>query len=183
MLQNDITLQKLIQGDRKTFLSVFDEYYKNLCIFLNRFLTNPADCEDCVQEAFIALWNNRFDMASMAHVKAFLYQVCRNNALNVIKHEKIKNEHCALIHRELESSDLFINYVIEEEVERILSKTEKQLPQKCREIFILAMQGKSNSEIAIKLGISENTVKTQKKIAYKRLKYNISEISLMILLI
>lgn len=37
--------------------------------------------------------------------------------------------------QELESQVCFINYVIEEEVERILVKTEQELAPKCREIF------------------------------------------------
>ena len=40
--------------------------------------------------------------------------------------------------------------------------------------MILALRGLKNREIAEELGISENTVKTQKKIAYARLKEKLS---------
>lgn len=73
--------------------------------------------------------------------------------------------------------------MIEEEVERILAETEFELPPKCREIFKLAMQGKDNEEIARLLGVSENTVKTQKKIAYKKLKQKIAEVTMLLLLL
>lgn len=136
------------------------------------------------QEAvLISLWDNREEMASAAHVKSFLYQVSRNNALNHLKHERVKSEYMLEGMQELESQVCFINYVIEEEVERILVKTEQELAPKCREIFKLAMQGKDNEEIARLLGVSENTVKTQKKIAYKKLKQKIAEVTMLFLLL
>ena len=43
------------------------------------------------------------------------------------------------------------------------------------------MQGKDNEAIAKTLNISVNTVKTQKKIAYKKLKSYITEIGCILL--
>ena len=45
----------------------------------------------------------------------------------------------------------------------------------------LAMQGKDNEAIDKTLNISVNTVKTQKKIAYKKLKSYITEIGCILL--
>mgnify|MGYP002595472770 FL=1 len=178
-----IEIQGLVSGDRKVYQKIFDVFYDSLCLFTHRFVEDIAVCEDCVQEAFISLWNNRESIASTVHLKSFLYQVCRNNALNYLKHERIKNEYAAAMVNELDSRVCFINYVIEEETERILARTEQDLPPRCREIFVLAMQGKDNEEIARLLGVSENTVKTQKKIAYKRLKQNIADIGMLVVLL
>ena len=50
------------------------------------------------------------------------------------------------------------------------------LPAKCREIFILGcVDGMSYKEIAEQLGISVNTVKTQMKVAYKKIKSEFEE--------
>lgn len=181
--QASVKIQGLIVGDRKVYQHIFDTFYHSLCLFTHRYVDDLPVCEDCVQEAFISLWNSRESMVSTAHVKSFLYQVCRNNALNYLKHERVKKAHFAEGVQELEAQVCFINYVIEEEVERILAETEEELPLKCREIFKLAMLGKDNEEIARVLGISENTVKTQKKIAYKRLKQKIAEVTMLLLLL
>ena len=45
-----------------------------------------------------------------------------------------------------------------------------KLPTRCREIFLLHMDGKKNEEIATALGISIETVKTQKKRAIQSIK-------------
>ena len=45
------------------------------------------------------------------------------------------------------------------------------LPEKCREIFILGcVDGLSYKEVSEKMGVSVNTVKTQVKVAYKKIK-------------
>ena len=181
--QTSIKIQGLTVGDRKVYQQIFDTFYHSLCLFTHRFIDDLSVCEDCVQEAFISLWDNREEMASAAHVKSFLYQVSRNNALNHLKHERVKSEYMAKGVQELESQVCFINYVIEEEAERILAETELDWSQKSREIFKLAMQGKDNEEIARLLGVSENTVKTQKKIAYKKLKQKIAEVTMLLLLL
>lgn len=181
--QTSIKIQGLMVGDRKVYQHIFDTFYHSLCLFTHRFIGDLSVCEDCVQEAFISLWDNREEMASAAHVKSFMYQVSRNNALNHLKHERVKSEYMAKGVQELESQVCFINYVIEEEAERILVETEQELAPKCREIFKFAMQGKDNEEIARLLGVSENTVKTQKKIAYKKLKQKIAEVTMLLLLL
>ncbi len=63
---NTINITKLAKGDQKTYHLIFNDLYKSLCFFVNRFLDNPEATEDCVQESFIALWNNRLEMESTA---------------------------------------------------------------------------------------------------------------------
>ena len=48
--------------------------------------------------------------------------------------------------------------------------------------MILALKGLKNNEIATELNISVNTVKTQKKIAYAKLKMNLDPVLRAILL-
>ncbi len=167
-------------GDKRAFRAVFDQSFKDLCLFANRFVRDLPAAEDIAQEAFITLWNNHAIMESMPHIKSFLYTITRNAAINHLKHEKIKNEYIEQALRELETTENFIHFVLEEEVEQLLMKTRENLPPQCRQVFILAMQGKSVEEIATELHLSVNTVKTQKKIAYRKLKSYISSVSALL---
>ena len=101
--QTSMKIQGLMIGDRKVYQQIFDTFYHSLCLFTHRFIRDLSVCEDCVQEAFISLWDNREEMASAAHVKSFLYQVSRNNALNHLKHERVKSEYMLEGMQELES--------------------------------------------------------------------------------
>lgn len=178
-----IEIEKFQAGDRQTFKTVFDSLYSGLCLFTNRYTNNLPSAEDIAQECFVVLWNHRDTMMSVQHIKSFLYLTARNNALDYLRHEKIRNNYQEATIQELETSENFIHFVIEEEVEQILLKTEENLPHQCRQIFVLAMQGMDNEEIASRLNISVNTVKTQKKIAYRKLKRYISELGLLLLYI
>ena len=60
--------------------------------------------------------------------------------------------------------------MFDEEVYRRLYQAIDQLAPKCREIFLMAMDGKHNDEIAKELNIAVETVKTQKKRAIKQLR-------------
>jgi RNA polymerase sigma-70 factor (ECF subfamily) len=71
---------------------------------------------------------------------------------------------------ELESDHQFANHVIEEETFNLLHAEIRDLPPSAQEIMMLALNGLKNQEIADELDISLNTVKTQKKIAYSKLK-------------
>lgn len=176
-------IQKLIFGDRSIYQKIFNDMYESLCSFVHHFYSNREVCEDCVQEAFISLWESRNKMKSIAHVKSFLYQVSRNNILNYLKHECIKQKYFSQNLSNIQDKNNWMDWVIEEEVERVLRKTTQELSPKCRHILALDLQGKSNSEIALLLGVSENTVKTQKRLVYKRLKDNISELFSLLLLV
>lgn len=182
MEENTIDINLFHQGERNVFKTVYNSLYNSLCLFTNHFVNNLTASEDIVQETFLTLWKHREEMESYLHIKSFLYSATRNAALDYLKHLKIRNRYEQNISR-LESTEIFEHFIIEEEVERILLKTQENLPAKCKQIFILAIQGKDNEEIATILNISVNTVKTQKKIAYKKLKQYISGIvSILVLL-
>lgn len=140
--QISMKIQGLTVGDRKVYQHIFDTFYHSLCLFTHRFVDDLSVCEDCVQEAFISLWNSRDEMESEAHVKSFLYQVSRNNALNYLKHERVKNEYLAKGLQEIESQVCFINYVIEEEVERILRRRSLSFPRNVERFSGLPCWGK-----------------------------------------
>ena len=178
-----LDIQQFREGDKKAFKTTFDCLFESICLFVNRFINNVPAAEDIAQETFISLWNHRAEMQSAAHIKSFLYISAHNASLDYLKHEKIKNAYTSHALQESATTETFIHFVIEEEVARILHTTEQELPTQCRQIFILAMQGISNEDIATQMGISINTVKTQKKIAYRRLKQHIAILSDIIILL
>lgn len=181
MQEPDLHIKRFQQGDNLSFKTIFDGQFKNLCLFINKFINDLPIAEDIAQETFITLWNHREEMDSSSHIKSFLYLTARNAAIDHLKHEKIKIAYSEKALYELETTENFIHFIIEEEVEQILQATEERLPLQCRRIFTLSMQGKSVEEIATLLDISINTVKTQKKIAYRQLKQHITALNAIII--
>jgi len=96
----------------------------------------------------------------------------------------VEKKHEPALLYQLESEQHFSKQVIEEETFRLLLSEIRKLPEASQEIMILALNGLKNPEIAEELGISVNTVKTQKKIAYAKLKDKLGpHMGMMLLLI
>ena len=71
---------------------------------------------------------------------------------------------------QLETEPFFLREVVILETSKIIEEALKTLPTRCAQIIRLSIKNFSNAEIAEELNLSINTVKAQKKIAYKRLK-------------
>ena len=171
---NNIKIQSFKKGDPAAFRGVFELHYKRICAFGYRYIPDASTVEDIIQDVFLSLWERKKDFEHPDSIKSFLYTTARNKCLNHLKHKKVIRKHEASIIKELESDQFFIGHVIEEEVFHQLHSEIKMLPEASQKIMILSLKGKKIKEIAQQLGISENTVKTQKKLAYAKLRTKLS---------
>jgi len=79
-------------------------------------------------------------------------------------------------------SDYPLGQLYENEIMNILNQGVSDLPDACREIFLLSRdKDMKYCEIADKLGISVNTVKTQMKIALARLRKILKDYMIILL--
>jgi len=156
------------------FRRLFDNFYVPLCMFAGKYVDDNQLAADIVQDCFIKLWQIRGDFFYVHQVKSFLYTSVRNRALNEIEHSKVVNEYAEkIVAKGMDS--FFDDLVIEEETYRILTNAFDKLPSQMKAIMYLALEGSSNNEIAEKLSVSIDTVKSLKKIAYKKLRESLKE--------
>jgi len=163
-------------GNKQAFEKFFNMFYKALCLFAGKYVYDDALAEDIVQEVFITLWKKWSNFKNLTSVKTFLYEAVRNKSLNYIKHIDVRKRFRESQIREMESEHYFVNHLLEEETHRILYEEINKLPTQCCKILLLSLEGLKNQEIAEDLSVSINTVKTQKKIAYKHLRLNLKNI-------
>lgn len=142
-----------------------------MCVFASAYLHDNSCAADVVQEAFSKLWNHRTDFDNFSKLKSFLYTVVRNDCLNLIRNRKMKQEDLSV----LESAGFYRDHLLEEEAYRIFYEAVEELPNKSRQVIQYALDGMKNAEIAERMHITENTVHTLKKNAYKRLKQNLKD--------
>ncbi len=167
---DQLVIKHINQGDKRAFKNVFDQYFNPLTGFGYKYVKDQFVVEDIVQEAFIGFWEVRQDFDHINAVKSFLYTSVKNKCLNHIKHQAVVKKHEPAVAYELESDHYFGSRVIEEETFNQLFQEIKNLPRSAQAIMLLSLNGLKNQEIADELNISLNTVKTQKKIAYSKLK-------------
>lgn len=156
-------LYQFNKGDERAFKKLFDSFFKSSCAFVKRYISDHGAVEDVVQETFINLWEKRGIYSDMVYFKAYLYKSLYNNALFYLRQHKVSEDVDPGIEDDTESA---LNAIIEEEVHREIIAAIDKLPPERRRVVELSMVGYSQEEIAEKLNISVNTVKTQKRKAY-----------------
>ena len=181
MASDQFILKQLHQGNRLVFKNLFEKYYYALKGFSKKFIDRDDIGDDIVQDAFVILWKNREQIKSIIALKSYLYTIVRNNCLNHIRDEKTKSEIDDKLNV-LESESFFEETIIEEEVSSEVYEAIKDLSPQARKIVILSMNGLTNPEIAEDLQVSVNTVKTLKKVAYKKLRERLKGIHWITLL-
>lgn len=166
-------VKKMIDGDMDSFKYFFDKYYNDLCNFVNIYLHDRTLSEEIVQDIFVHIWGNKEKLKISTSVKAYLYSASKLKSLNYLRDSK--NQKRIIDHLgKINSYDAFeINesFADADEFRKILDTAIEQLPDKCREIFLLSKKEElSNREIAEQLGVSVKTVENQMTIALKKLR-------------
>lgn len=165
---SEVLLSGLRHGDERAFRILFEEFYTALCLFATRFLGDSEAAADVVQEAFLKYWDRHGDFDNYYKIKSFLYVVVRRACLNLLRDKHVNVEVTEGI--AIDSEEFFQTQVMEEEAYRVFYRTIEHLPLQMRTVIYYALKGLKNSEIAQRMGVSENAVHAYKKEAYKRLK-------------
>jgi len=162
--QNEYTLA-FQRGEEKGFDFFFRELFTSLCFFANRIVNNKCEAEDIASAAFIKIWKRHNQFDNSKNIRAYLYQIVRNDCLKFL-HQKGKR---IRMQKEIEyltiddTKDNCEADIIRAELYSDLYKALNNLPTECCKVFkMLYIEGKSVKEIAKELKVSTSTVKTQK---------------------
>lgn len=153
---------------KDSFQFLYKEYYDSLVGFAESYVNRRDIAEDIVQEIFVGLWEKELRFLSKAALNTYLYTSVKNAALDFLKHQEVENRYAE--HFLSDSKESGRESKLDEEMLNLLFKSIDQLPERCREIFLMHLDGLSNEEIAVQLHLSVLTVKTQKKKAMKILR-------------
>ena len=156
----------------KEYRKLFDKLYASLCLFANRYVDDLEVSKDIAQDVFVKIWEDKVAFNNENNTKSYLYTAVKNKSLDYLKSKRYKStEKLSTDQIELlQTEPFFLREAVIIETSQIIDNAINTLPIKCGQIIRLSIKNLSNSEIASELGISINTVKAQKKIAYKRLK-------------
>lgn len=168
--------------NEENFSKVFDEYYSSLCFFSNKYLEDMDLARSLVQEVFVDLWTKRENIALKYSVKSYLYTAVKNRSIDYLRTVRKNVKLSAVGDCQLETP--FRDALEEAELNDRINKSINELPEKCREVFVLCrFDGLKYSQIAEKLNISVKTVEMQMGIALKKMREKLSDIQLVKLLL
>ena len=169
-------LLELNGNDSLAFKEVYSHYWERLYIYAFNIIRDKKQCEDFIQEIFLAFWKNR-NKTDIKNLNAYLYQSLRFQIFNYFRDKKM-----TLVDIEKFNIIAKINTVEDSlnlnDLEKEIYKNLKALPKRCQEIFCLSrFENLSNKEIAEQLNISQQTVKNQLTTALKYLRKHIQDYS------
>jgi RNA polymerase sigma factor (sigma-70 family) len=129
------------------------------------------DVDDVVQESYLRMWRARA-AAPIQSAKAFLFTVARRLALDLVRREAISPIRDVGDFANLSVIDDkpdVVDALSEQDKIRLLSEAIGSLPTRCRQVvFLHKIQGLSQREVALQLGLAEKTVENQVGLGVKR---------------
>ena len=167
----------------KEFKAFFETFFIPVYTLMQRYTGERELSRDFTQEAFVRVFEHWGEFETEENAKAFLYTVARRIYLDHCKHQKIENQYQNRVNEENTEVYDFLKEVTQQEVSRILYDAVDKLPSQTRSIILLNLKGFNNTEVAERLGVSVNTIKSLKKSAYVTLRTLLSKDLLMILFV
>jgi RNA polymerase sigma factor (sigma-70 family) len=146
---------------REWFRTMIAQYEQRLVRYARRITGNHESARDVVQDAYLRLWN--LDGEVPENITAWLFQVCRNRALDVLRKDK------KMIH--MTADDMAMAGCQPEPEETGLGQELKRLPENQQEVIRLKFQeGLSYREISEVTGLSVSNVGYLLHIGIKNLR-------------
>lgn len=184
--KDDLIVAGVNQKDKGIWRDFYNRYYAALCSYVEKILFLTDAVEDLVQEVFISVWEGKRTFSDSRELTNYLYRACYNNALLYIRNHQIHDSILNGLPQEedFEDEEMLYALTVKEEAIRQLYFYIEELPAEQRRIILLRIEGHSWDEIASRprLGVSINTVKTQKSRSYKFLREKLANSSYSVLL-
>jgi RNA polymerase sigma-70 factor, ECF subfamily len=180
-------IKNLRNGDAQSMELLFRRLYPQLCAFANKFLHNIDEAEEVVQEVFYKIWKNRKNLDENQSVKCYLFTSVKNSCFSVLEHNKVKDKYAALleyVYITSLNSAVAHDSLIATELEKDFTQALEKLPADCRKIFELSrFEGLKYQEIADRLNISIKTVETQMSRALYKIRLQLKDYLVMMILL
>jgi RNA polymerase sigma-70 factor (ECF subfamily) len=139
-----------------------------------KMVKDEAVSEDLVQEVILKYLKKEESISIKVKLSTYLHRAVTNQAIDYLRKEK------KIVRLSIEDQQLHEEETIKTEEQEYLERRVKlalaELPEKCKEVFIMAkIQDMKYKEIAEELGVSIKTVENQMGKAFKMLREKLKD--------
>ena len=168
---------------KSVFQNFYTRYYRMLVGYAMSFVKSEGDAEDIVQDVFITIWTKRDDLKKdHTRMMRLLYVSIHNKCLDFLKHSTVERIYASNASVQMTEYEMESEIFAAEMYSRIFTYIDA-LPDRQRKTLLLAMEGKTNAEIAEEMQVKIETVKTQKYKAISTLRTVVSKEECLLLLL
>jgi len=170
-MEDELIWNSVIAGEVNALRFLHDKYYHPMCIWANKHLRNEIIAEEIVSDCFIKLWERRGKIVIEKSLKSYLFLMLRNQLVSHLRKDKNKP-----VIETGKIPEMMDEMVTEQDFYANLYAAINKIPEQRRRILELAVfDSFTYKEIAERLQISVNTVKTQIGRAYLFLKEELDQ--------
>ncbi len=164
----ELLSRDLRKGKEVAFDYLFRTRYSGTVAYAMTLINDMETARDLVQDVFSAIWKRSAFIREGTTIDGYLHVCVHHKCIDYINNVK----------RYATVVENFIDHLRIEQMEEPdasdyvwLSHAVESLPKQCREILkMVVVDGLKYHEVACALRLSENTVKTQMKIAYRKIR-------------
>lgn len=165
--------RRLRHSDHEAYAKVFRRFHGPLVRYARRITNDEAVAYDVLQDVFMKLWEDRKTLTVKVSLKAMLYTMVRNRALNSLRRSKWISTDTAVedVGDPPEVAPSGDEVLAAKDLRQHLQAWIDKLPGRRAEAFVLSRYNDlKHSEIAAIMGISERTVDTHILLALRDLR-------------
>lgn len=175
-MNNEKLIKQCKQGNQQAEKEVFFRFAGKVLSICRRYTASDSEAKDYMQECFLRIFEKISTYEARKGVfEAWLYQVCTNTILGLLRknRRKVKIVYLDVLPEDMEEVEVEWNPSVS--AEDLLTFIQ-QLPKGYRSVLnLFAFEGLSHKEIAKHLNISESTSRSQYARAKGLLKQNIQK--------
>lgn len=169
-LSADNTIHELKLGNHKIFEHIFKKYYSLLCYEARGYMKSSDLIEEIVCDVFTRIWQNRETLVIRTSLRDYLIKAVHNNCIDYYRQLKRQDNLKTSIEAKEQTYTLTdlgetpLDYILTQELEEKIQTAIESLPPQYKETFKLSrFSDLTYEEIATKMQISINSVKTNIK--------------------
>lgn len=157
-------------NDEEALERLYKSTFSTLVNYAHTMTFDYYMAEEAVQDVFLRIWQNRSVLTIRESFKSYIFRSVHNHTLNLKRQQRTLKESVnrptseelwQFITNNYELNETVIEKLYAEETDKMVKDVLKNLPDQCRKIFFMSrFEALTNEEIAHKLNLSQNTVKT-----------------------
>ena len=170
------------------FRCLYERHFSRTRLFFLRKKISADDALELTQEVFFSVYQKLESLREPSDFEAWLFRISLNAFRNHLEKNKAAKRQAMLVEIESERAEKSLletiaadvltplETVLESERERFFRLAMNALPEQMRRVFYLKIvREMTNAEIALALGISQNTVKAHIFAARQKLREQLAE--------
>lgn len=166
--------RRFIEGDEEAYACIYRQYVDSLYAYASCFISDKCLVEDCIQDLFIKIYQNRKSLKETDNIKLYLFVALKHQLFNSLRKEveSISLEDAAPV--------FSIEYTVEDRMiereqdasknERILEMLKTLNPHQKEIIYYRFEEGLSYEEIGLLMEMKAQSAQNIVQRAFKKLR-------------